>query len=177
MEAQDSDNHRKSVDSKSGGISLGSLFKDKRRNSAVNRKNVTRLVKSFAILFPLFVGQKFITSWLILLTENPELEWYKGQNLFFNLRLLLEIPCTHLQGFVVSILYCFGCNDVQQEIKFQYRTRFKRTSDKRKFSRGYNKRGSTATQGTILSRCASEQELERFQLHPIRQQSAPPPSL
>ena len=67
------------------------------------------------------------------------------------------------------VFYCFGCKDVQQEIRFQYNTsRFARVSDKRRYSRRFSKRGSTATQATVISRYASmDAELERFQLNPI----------
>jgi len=164
---------KKSVSAGGGGLSLGSLFKDKRRNSTVNKKSISRLIKSFAILFPLFVGHKMITVWLLGFRYHVDLKWYEGSNLAVNMRLVIEIVCTHLQGFVVSILYCFGCKDVQQEIRFQYNTsRFARVSDKRRYSRRYSKRGSTATQATVISRSASDAELERFQLNPINKNNA-----
>ena len=92
-----------SVSTGGGALSLGSLFKDKRRNSTVNKKSVSRLIKSFAILFPLFIGHKLITVWFIGWEYHHDVKWYEKTNLLCNIRFLIEIPCTHLQGFVVSI--------------------------------------------------------------------------
>ena len=99
---------KRSVSTGGGVLSLGRLFKDKRRNSTVNKKSVSRLIKSFAILFPLFIGHKLITIWLIGFKYHHDLKWYEKTNLLCNIRFLIEVLCTHLQGFVVSIQWVWN---------------------------------------------------------------------
>ena len=154
---------------------------------------VRRLIKSAAILIPLcsfhnifvLIPVKDFNYYTIkkscdpssnqdCTTENIEYsQKQEFQNLGFWCRMYYEIISNSLQGLLVSILYCFACNDVQDEMRKiisrkQLNHRMSRIGNTRRPSRLSIYRNSLASGSNFTS---NRQQMDHRSQGPIHQHS------